>query len=187
MCKSVEGNCTLRHCVALGTHTHNACDLHPAHTVLGRQHTYFCGMPVFSAMRRCRQVVAAALVVGIGARLEQNTEGPAEKCQAKHTCFLPVFSAIQRCVAHDAPIVNLRVRVLVLLHKILIPAKNLQAKHTYFLPVFGAIQRCAAHDAAIVNSRVRVLVLLHKILIPAEKWQAKHTCFLPVFGAMRCP
>ena len=32
MCKSVEGNCTLCHCVALGTRTHNTCDLHPQHT-----------------------------------------------------------------------------------------------------------------------------------------------------------
>ena len=105
----------------------------------------------------------------------QNTEGPAEKWHAQHTCFLPVFSAIHRCAAHDAAILNLRVRVLVLLHKILIPTEKRQAKHTCFLPVFSAIHKCAAHEAAILNLRVRVFLLLHKILIPAKKWHAQHT------------
>ena len=53
---------------------------------------------------------------------------------AQHTCFLPVFSAIQRCATHDAAILHLRVRVLVLLHKPLIPAeKKWGRRHTCLL------------------------------------------------------
>ena len=53
---------------------------------------------------------------------------------AQHTCFLHVFGAMQKCAAHDAGILHLRVRVLVLFHKPLIPAeKKPGRRHTCFL------------------------------------------------------
>ena len=68
----------------------------------------------------------------------------------------------------DAAMMNLRVRIFVLLHKILIPAGTLGTL-MHNTPVFAniqTIQRCAAH---MFHLRVKVYVMLHKILIPAGK------------------
>ena len=74
-----------------------------------------------------------------------------------HLFFLPVFSDMQKCTAHDAAILHLRVTVLVLLHKPLIPAeKKLGRQHTCFLECLSSalLHRALIHIIGGILGRI---------------------------------
>ena len=122
--------------------------------VTSKTHLFF-GMLVFSASPlrfdshhrwSSRQDSTCILHGDHRAYRGMSSERKSTHAHPQHTCFLPVFSAMQKCAAHDAAILHLRVRVLVLLHKPLILAeKKPGRRHTYFLeclssaPLHGAL------------------------------------------------
>ena len=185
MCKSVEGNCTLRHCVTLGTRMHNICDLHCAHIVPARQQPCFFKCPSWAPCE-VAEISGASTFMDPMAPFAWHERYLQKKCMHITGVFClsstPCKDALPTAVFHAA-ILSLRVTIFVLLHKILIPAKTVDTRmhYTHFRAVFYAIQRCTAD---MLNLRVKVYVRLHKTLIRAEKSHITNTCFLPVFSAI---